>query len=261
MRFLGDGGMGEFYIFHFQLLIFDGTATCVTSQGPGFMLAPRKTSFRRQARMKRTIMLCALALITVSAIAQEKPAAKAAKPATKKAQATQAAMPMPKPSPEMQKLSKMLLGKWTAVVKEEAMGAMPASESSGEATFRHGPGGLSLIQEFRITSGSMAHFSGHGVTYWDEKAKNYSGLWCDSGTPGGCGPAGTSKWDGDNIVGYMEMPDETGKMSKYRMTYSDIKPDSVLFTMEAPDGSNGYKKMMTIAYTRPAATPATEKKP
>jgi Protein of unknown function (DUF1579) len=205
--------------------------------------------------MKRTLILCAVALFTVSAMAQDKPAAKSTKPATQKAQQQQGP-PVAKPSPEMQKLTKMLVGKWTAVTKTEPMGGTPGGEAKGEATFYRGPGGLSLIEDFKSTGGGFGDFRGHGVTYWDPAAKNYTGVWCDSMTPTGCAPGGTSKWEGDKIVGYMEMPDEKGKAAKYRMTYSDIKPDSVTFTMEAPDGSS-YKPMMTIVYTRAAAKPAS----
>jgi Protein of unknown function (DUF1579) len=211
--------------------------------------------------MKRTMMLLVVALLAVSAMAQEKPAAKAGKPTDKKAPATQGGMPpAAKPSPEMQKMAKMLVGKWTAVTKTEPMGGMPGGEAKGEATFYRGPGGLSLIEDFKSQGGGFGNFRGHGVTYWDDKAKNYTGVWCDSMTPGGCSSAGTSTWEGDKIVGFMEMPDEKGQVQKYRMTYSDIKPDSVTFTMEAPDGGN-YKPMMTIVYTRAAGatTPAAKK--
>lgn len=210
--------------------------------------------------MKKLLALCAVALFTVSAIAQDKPAAKTAKPATKAKKSAQMMPPAPKPSAEMQKLTKALTGKWTAVTKMEAMGTMPASEGKGSATFYRGPGGLSLIEEFRSEGGAMGNFTGHGITYWDATAKNFTGLWCDSGTPSGCASGGTSNWDGDKVVGYMEMPDPSGNVQKYRMTYSDFKPDSVTFTMEAPDGDN-YKPMMTIVYTRAAApaTPAAKK--
>jgi hypothetical protein len=211
--------------------------------------------------MKHTLTVFAVAILTVSAMAQDKPAANAAKAATKKAPAAQGGMPpAAKPSPEMQKMAKLFVGKWTTLTKTEPMGGMPGGEAKGEATFYRGPGGLSLIEDFKSVGGGFGNFRGHGVSYWDEKAKNYAGVWCDSMTPGGCSSAGTSKWDGDKIVGYMEMPDEKGQLQKYRMTYSDIKPESVTFTMEAPDGSN-YKPMMTIVYTRAggAATPAAKK--
>jgi hypothetical protein len=203
--------------------------------------------------MKKVLVLCAIGLFTVSAIAQNKPAAKKAAP--KKQQQAMPAMPTVKPSPEMQKLANALSGKWTAVTKMEAMGNMPAGEAKGSATFFRGPGGLSLIEEFRSVGGGMGSFTGHGITYWDNTAKNFTGLWCDSMSPNGCSSGGTSKWEDDKVVGFMEMPDPSGNMQKYRMTYSDIKPGSVTFTMEAPDGDN-YKPMMTIVYTRAAAAPA-----
>jgi hypothetical protein len=212
--------------------------------------------------MKKILVLGAIALFTVSAMAQDKPAAKAAKPAKPKAEAAPSGMPpAPKPSPEMEKMSKMFVGKWNAVVKTEAAQGMPASEAKGGATFMKGPGGMSLIEEFH-SEGGMGAFRGHGVTYWDDEAKNYAGIWCDTMSPHGCDNAGTSTWEGDKIVGYMEMKDKNG-MTKYRMTYSDIKPDSVTFTMEAPNDSGEYKPMMTIVYTRAAGakpTPAAEKK-
>ncbi len=207
--------------------------------------------------MKRIVMLCALALLAVSALAQDKPAAKPAKPAATKQQQTQGGMPpMPKASADMQKMIKAFAGKWNVTVKTEAAMGMPASESKGEASFSRGPGGLSVIETFS-SEGGMGKFRGHGIVYWDEKAKNFTGLWCDSMTPGGCSNGGTSRWEGDKIVGTMEMPDEKGAMAKYKMTYSDIKPDSFTFTMDAPDG----KTMMTINYTRAAAgaTPAAKK--
>lgn len=210
--------------------------------------------------MRGILALCAVALLTVSAMAQDKPAAKAAKPATAKAQPAMGGMPpMPKPSPEMQKMTKMFAGKWTAEVKTEAMDGMPAIESKGGATFSRGPGGLSLIEDFH-SEGGMGTFRGHGVTYWDDKAKAFAGIWCDSMSPHGCESGGTSKWEGDKIVGFMEMPDNSGKLQKYRMAYSDIKPDSVTFTMEAPAANGAYTPMMTIVYTRPAPPPPPAKK-
>ena len=207
--------------------------------------------------MKKTLVFCVVALFIVSAMAQDKPAAKTTKPADKKAPAAQGGMPpAPKPSADMQKMIKSFAGKWTVEVKTEAAMGMPASESKGDASFTRGPGGLSLVEEFR-SQGGMGNFRGHGVVYWDEKAKNFTGIWCDSMTPSGCSNGGTSKWEGDKVVGTMEMPDEKGQMAKYSMVYSDIKPDSFTFTMNTPDG----KPMMTINYTRviAAATPAAKK--
>ena len=94
----------------------------------------RRKCSTEEAEMKRTMMLLVVALLAVSAMAQEKPAGKTGKPADKKAPATQGGMsPAAKPSPEMQKIAKMLVGKWTAVTKTEPMGGMPGGEAKGEA--------------------------------------------------------------------------------------------------------------------------------
>src|SRR5947209_6926015 len=82
--------------------------------------------------------------------------------------------------PEMKKMAKLFVGKWTAVTKTEPMGGMPGGEAKGEATFYRGPGGLSLIEDFKSEGGGFGAFRGHGVSYWDDKAKNFTGMWCDS---------------------------------------------------------------------------------
>src|SRR5512133_801354 len=106
----------------------------MTRANGGVILAPQNLT--REAEMKRILVLCAVALLAVSAMAQDKPAAKAAKPAKPKAEAAASGMPpAPKPSAEMEKMTKMFLGKWNAVVKTEAAPGMPASESKGSATF------------------------------------------------------------------------------------------------------------------------------
>ncbi len=215
-------------------------------------------------RFTSVMALAVCVAISTIGMAQEKAAsggkkaAKPAAPAEAKKAAQPAGPPVPKPSPEMQKLTKMMVGTWDTAEKMEPMMGMPASEGKGKAVFTRGPGGLSLIQNYN-SQGSMGKFSGHGISYWDEKAKAYTGMWCDSMTPGGCANAGMSKWEGDKLVGTMEM-DMGGKKETMRMTYSDIKPDSMLFTMESSEDGGPMKKTGTIQYTRAAPKPAAEKK-
>lgn len=207
--------------------------------------------------MKRILALCALALLTVSAMAQDKPAAKG-KTADKKAPAAQAGgmPPAPKPSADMQKLSKMLVGTWNTEEKFEPMMGMPGGEGKGKAVFTKGPGGMSIIENYNSTN-SMGKFSGHGVFYWDDKAKAFTGIWCDTMSPHGCDNGGVSKFEGDKLVGTMET-DMGGQKIKTRMTYSDFKPDSFVFTMEN-EANGSFQKAGTITYSK-AAAPAAEKK-
>jgi hypothetical protein len=77
-------------------------------------------------------------------------------------------------------------------------------------------------------------------------------------TPHGCDSGGTSKFEGDDLVGTMEM-EMYGKKMKMKNTYTNIKPDSFTFNMETSTDGGPMQKSGTIEYTR-AATPAAEKK-
>ncbi len=153
------------------------------------------------------------------------------------------AMPMPKPAPEMVKLTKMLSGNWKVMEKHEVNPMMPnGGTGTGTAKIWAGPGGLSLMESYH-SSGAMGSFSGMGTWWYDSKAGLFHGLWCDNMTPGGCDGSGTTKWDGDNLVGSMET-DMNGQKTMMRFIYSDFKPDSFVMTMEmGPDASKMQKTM------------------
>ena len=140
---------------------------------------------------------CCMTLVAQDAMAPEK--SKMAKPASEKKSA--GAMPMPKPAPEMTKLIKTLSGNWTVTEKHEVNPMMPnGGEGKGTARIWAGPGGMSLIENYS-SSGAMGSFKGMGTWWWDPKAQVYRGLWCDNMTPNGCDTSGSTKWEGDNLVG------------------------------------------------------------
>ncbi len=205
--------------------------------------------------MKKLYWILALVLVAglCAAVAQDQqkkaPKAKQTAKAAEKAPTGMQEM-MPKPAPEMEKLTKMLSGTWSAAEKHEAMGDMPAGTSKGTAVFRPGPGKLSLVEDYKADMPAMGRFTGLGLVWWDPEKKVYSSFWCDSMTPGGCAPTGTGTWEGENLVftGEMEM---AGQKHTMKSTYTDIKPNSVTFNMEM-DG----KPSMSIKYTKAAAKPA-----
>ena len=133
--------------------------------------------------MKKFLMLVVLALMCLSLVAQEKPTE------TMKGQDTSAqaqAAQKPKPAPEMEKM-KMFLGTWRTTEKHEPSPWMPkGATGKGTATYKLGPGGMSLIEDYRSTSSMGGKFMGHGVFWWDEKEKGYKSVWCDNMSPGGC---------------------------------------------------------------------------
>ena len=188
---------------------------------------------------------CCVALFAQEKAAPAKP--KAAKPAAAAQQ-----MPMPKPAPEMTKLVKTLSGNWTIVEKHEVNPMMPnGGVGKGTAKFWAGPGGMSLIENYQ-SSGAMGSFKGMGTWWWDPKAQLYHGVWCDNMTPNGCDTSGSTKWDGDNLVGTMQS-DASGQMMVMKFIYSDMKPDSFVMTMEMGPDASKLQKAMTVTYTKAAA--------
>jgi hypothetical protein len=79
-------------------------------------------------------------------------------------------------------------------------------------------------------------------------------------TPGGCDASGTTKWEGDNLVGTME-GEMNGQKVLTRFVYSDWKPNSFVMKMESGPDANSMKEMMTITYTRAGAASASAVKP
>ncbi len=186
-------------------------------------------------------MLVVLGLSLCVAAQEKTPPKKPAKPTIQKPAG--APSMVVQPSPEMKKLISTLRGTWKAEEKHEAMEGMPAGSSTGTAVFRQGPGGLSLIEDYRSTMEGTP-FTGLGLVWWDPATKVYVNTWCDSMTPSGCASMGTGKWEGNDLVftGDMEM---NGQKHKIKSTFTNIKPDSVTFNMEM-DG----KPSMSITYSK-----------
>ena len=89
-------------------------------------------------------------------------------------------------NPEMQKLFNTFLGRWSVTEKIEPSETLPKDGTGqGEEVYKTGPGGVSLIEEIHLREGT-GEISGLGVGWWDEKAKGFRALWCDSENPNGC---------------------------------------------------------------------------
>lgn len=197
--------------------------------------------------VKGSAVATVAALCVLGVIAQERAAgadAKTAKPTAG------TAMSLPKPDPEMTKLIKMMSGSWTVTEKSQPNPMMPnGGMGKGAAVFTAGPGGLSLMEKYHSSGLLGSNFTGFGTFWWDSKAMVYRGLWCDTMTPGGCDASGTTKWQGDNLVGTME-GDMNGQKMVTRFIYSDWKPNSFMMTMETGPDVNSMKEAMTITYAR-----------
>jgi hypothetical protein len=161
-----------------------------------------------------------------------------------------------KQSPEMAKLTKMFVGSWVADEKFEAVPEMGpeavAGTGKGTEVVKAGPAGNSLVADFKARS-TMGPFSGHGVIWWDAKAGAYRSLWCDSESPGGCDAGATGKWEGNDLVFTVsaEMPGPKGVIKmKMRQVYSEMKPASFTFYIDASINGGAMKRAMTLKYKK-----------
>ncbi len=197
----------------------------------------------------RTLFLVGIAVCCTSLLAQQDAGAAKSKP---KMSDQSQSMPMPKPSPEMTKLIKMIGGNWKVMEKHEPNPMMPnGGTGEGMAKLHPGPGKLSLMESYHSKGAMGGDFNGMGTFWWDPKSNAYRGVWCDNMSPNGCDDSGTTKWEGDKLVGNMES-EMNGQKMYSRFTYSDFKPDSFVMTMEMGPDPGKMQKAMTITYTRAA---------
>jgi hypothetical protein len=190
-------------------------------------------------------------------VAQEKPAE------TMKSQEppAEAMMKPSKPGPEMEKLKKTFLGTWRTTEKHEPSMWMPkGGTGKGTATYKLGPGGLSLIEDYRSSSSMGGKFMGHGVIWWDDKEKGYKSIWCDNMSPGGCEVSrGVGRWEGNAIMfdNETEMGEQKMKMTM-KEVITDITPKGFTFTMDMGPTGGEIKRVMTIKYARAGAAKSGE---
>jgi hypothetical protein len=212
----------------------------------------------------RSIAFCVLAGVLALSAQDKKPADHSGKPksAGNAANAKPQGMPegmMTKQAAEMQKAIKAMQGTWSTKAVFEKSDFMPnGGTANGTATFKPGPGGLSMQQDYHST-GAMGDFRGLSIVWFDPKDQMFHSLWCDGMTPSGCTDSGTGKWDGDKIV-INAKSEFAGKSFDMRSTIGPFNGNT--FTYAEEMGENGqFKPSMTITYTKKAggAAPAKAK--
>jgi hypothetical protein len=153
-------------------------------------------------------------------------------------------------SPEMQKLFNTFLGTWSITEKIEPSEMLPTGGTGqGEEVYKAGPGGVSLVEEIHLREGARES-SGIGVGWWDEKAKGFRALWCDSENPNGCiMMAHLAKWEGDDFVLGDEF-ERDGKKFLFKEVFSEITPTSFTQTLSQGQAGKELKTILTIRATR-----------
>jgi hypothetical protein len=150
----------------------------------------------------------------------------------------------------MRRLVEVFAGSWSLSETYEPSEWMPrGGVGRGQQTWRAGPGGFSLIEDYHSTN-SDGDTSGLSVTWWDEKAQGYRAIWCVSSNPGGCvAMANLAKWEGDQFV-LGDQFERNGKKFAFREVVSDITPTSFTQTLYQGEAGGELKRLMTIRATK-----------
>lgn len=153
-------------------------------------------------------------------------------------------------SPEMLKLFNTFLGTWSVTEKIEPSETLPKGGTGrGEEVYKTGPGGVSLIEEIHLREVDR-DISGLGVGWWDDKAKGFKALWCDSENPNGCIlMAHLAKWEGNDFVLGDEFQRD-GKRFLFKEVFSEITPTSFTQTLSQGEAGKELKTILRIHATR-----------
>ena len=151
----------------------------------------------------------------------------------------------------MRSLTKALAGKWSIREKYEPDEWTPnGGVGQGEEVWRSGPGGFTLIEEYRSQTPGGETF-GLALTWWD-RVKGFQGTWCVHTNPKGCdidpGAPGP-KWDGKQLIIDTEFARE-GKKFVWHEVFSDITPTSFTQTADIGESGGRLKRWITIHATR-----------
>jgi hypothetical protein len=190
------------------------------------------------------LLVASMAVSLGIARTQEKPPQAKPEPAQ-----AQAAMSAAKPSPQIEKLAKMISGRWRVSEAWDANDLVPkGGQGYGYAVIWSNPGGLWIEQQYH-SSGPLGAFAGHGVIWWDDKAQGYKSLWCDNMTPGGCTVAnGLGKWEGNNVV-FDDQQETMGKKQVTKEVMATADSSSFTLTMSGSENGGAMKRGLVITYT------------
>jgi hypothetical protein len=163
-----------------------------------------------------------------------------------------AAGDMPRPTPEMERVTRMLRGLWQTDEKHEPSPMMPqGGTGKGQEYIRLGPGGLSLIAEYGSRS-PMGEFSGIGLMTWNAATGVYNIHWTDNTSP--TVTMMTGKWVGPDLV-FTGSEMMMGKKILARHAFTQITDSGFTYTIDTGPAVNQLKRAVTISYTRADRNP------
>ena len=159
-----------------------------------------------------------------------------------------AAMQMPKPSPELQKLS-FLAGKWTGDETFDPNPMMPkGGKGSGTLSANFDLDNFFMHLELHSKS-DMMNYAAHGFIHFDGAKSQFVEHWFDNT---GSAHEYTGKLEGDKFVLVGEVESMEGK-AKERITFTKSSTTQLTMVLEMDEGK-GFAKFLTVNYTKQAGS-------
>lgn len=150
-----------------------------------------------------------------------------------------------KPGPEMEKL-RFLVGDWTYEEKYEASPFGPAGTGKGTMQCRLGPGGFSIVVDFR-TNTATGESVGHEIQTWDPAAKKYTFYAVGNEFPGAI--VSTGNWEGNALVMNGTLAAGENKF-RFRTRLTRSGSNAAQYTVESATGDEPLKLVVTGRATK-----------
>lgn len=166
------------------------------------------------------------------------------------AQQTSDQTPASAAHPEMHRLFRAFLGRWTVKETFERNEYSPGGgERSGTARFTAGSGGTSLLEEYHA-DGSAGRIDFLMVVWWDPGTRTYHTFTCTNGHDA-CAMRGSATWAGASFVSDYEQS-INGMSTKLQDVYSDITPATFKLVSGIPGEEPKLQPLITTIYRRAA---------
>ncbi|HET7209154.1 MAG TPA: amidohydrolase family protein [Terriglobales bacterium] len=145
---------------------------------------------------------------------------------------------------QMQRVSRLMTGRWSGKLTTD-----PGWHEAGSAdeTWRLAPGGLTLIEENRLSTPKGDSYD-YAAIWWNTRAQKYQGIWCAEINHEGC-----TAFDAALRDNQLEMTGEweqRGHRRAWREVFSRASDNSSIQTLELGEPGEELKSVSKIAATK-----------
>jgi hypothetical protein len=155
-----------------------------------------------------------------------------------------ASAPHPKPPSEIVRL-KSMIGTWDALEHwEKVEGFAPGGDGKGIYTVADGPGGMSILIDYKAISGPFPTYSGHGILSWELDQKVYRMAWVQPIVPGVS--IETGRFEGPELILSYEIEEKMGQKYVVKNEYTDWTDTTLTITSHLIDVTGRPIKTLTM---------------